>query len=512
MFFWKRNKNKPNQLLDKDSLQKSLQKNIDYFRNIIFADDETIKFRKFRTKNPHARDCVLIYAENTTKHELINDYVLRPMMLSSLPPSFSSKGLVEHITSTIIQADAVDSQSNYTQLSQAIVGGAAIILIDNCKQGIIIEAPGWETRDVAEPVSENVTRGPRQGFIEGLGINVSLVRRKIKSTNLKVRYLEIGTKTKTDIAVIFVEDVVVPELVDEVVRRIENIEIDGILESAYIEEFIQDHPYCPFPTIGNTERPDVVAAKLLEGRVAVLVDGTPFALTMPYLFMEAFQANEDYYQHWSYATFHRILRYISFFITTSTPAVYLALITYHPQLIPTELVIHIAAARKNAPFPALVEVIVMGLVFEILREGGLRLPQPVGEAMSIVGAIVLGDAAVSASLVSAPMIIVVAFTGVSGFVISPLYNSVVIVRLIFVFLATVLGLYGYIFGVMGLVIQLASMKSFGVPYLTGLTAFSVQDAKDTFIRAPWWRMVFRPRFIGAHNRRRLQRNKRSQKP
>ncbi|HKM42818.1 MAG TPA: spore germination protein, partial [Limnochordia bacterium] len=254
---------------------------------------------------------------------------------------------------------------------------------------------------------------------------------------------------------------------------------------------------------------DKVAAKILEGRVAVLVDGTPFALTMPYLFVEAFQANEDYYHHWLAATFHRIIRYSSFFLTTCTPALYLALVAHETQLVPMNLAISIAAARKNVPFPAMVEVIVMGFVFEVLREGGVRLPRPVGQAISIVGAIVLGDAAVGASLVSAPMIIVVGVTAVAGFVVAQLNDAAALIRLFLVLASAVLGLYGFLLGIMAIMIQLAAMKSFGVPYLSSFISLSAQGAKDTVLRAPWRRMIMRPRQLSEKNRKRMQSKSRS---
>ncbi|NLJ73766.1 MAG: spore germination protein, partial [Firmicutes bacterium] len=208
------------------------------------------------------------------------------------------------------------------------------------------------------------------------------------------------------------------------------------------------------------------------------------------------------------ASVDRLIRYLCFFITTSTPAVYLSLITYHHQLIPTPLILSISAARKGVPFPAVVEVFTMGLLFEVLREGGIRLPRPIGQALSIVGAIVLGDAAVSAQLVSAPMIIVVATTGIAGFAVPQLYGTAILIRLIFALLASVLGLYGFFFGVMGLFIQLASMRSFGIPYLSSLDSNDFQDVKDTTIRAPWWSMFLRPRFIGKRNRTRMGRDTR----
>lgn len=504
MLFRKRTEAKHKPRVGATILTTSLQANIDRFRDDLFVNDGSIVYREFRTQEPHALSCVLIYADNMANHEFLSAYVLRPMMTKFLPAKLGGQGLAEYIAGGIIESDKTQTECLYENLAQAIVSGSAVALVNGCNIGIIIGAQGWEKRSLSEPVSEAVVRGPRIGFTEDLGVGIGLVRRRIKTPALTVKYMEIGAQTKTKVAILSIAGIVNEALVQEVTRRIDQIEIDAIIDSGYIEELIKDSPNSPLPTIGHTERPDIVAAKLLEGRVAVLVDGTPFALTMPCLFMEAFQANEDYFHHWVVASFHRFLRYLCFFLTTSTPALYLALISFHLHLIPTNLVLSIAAARKNVPFPGLVEVVLMGLVFEILREGGLRLPQPVGEAMSIVGAIVLGDAAVSASLVSAPMIIMVAITAISGFVITPLYDSAVLVRLVLVILASLFGLYGVVFGVIGFVLQLASMKSFDVPYLSTLTSFSPQDLKDTALRAPWRFMIFRPRHLAPKNRRRLQ--------
>ncbi len=512
MFFWKRAKGGRSKPKGLDKLSTSLQVNLHWFKSDIFVNDATILYRRFRTQEPYSRDCILIYADNMTNSEFLSHYVVTPLMNRPLPKGTGSQELADYVMERVIQADQVDASLSYIELADAVSRGSGVVLVDGCGVGIMVEAPGWDRRPIMEPQSESVVRGPRQGFTEELGVNVNLVRRKVSGPHFKIKYLQVGRQTKTKIAIVYLESIASTDLVEEVVNRIERIEIDAILESGYIQELIQDGPNFSLPTIGDTERPDIVAARILEGRVAVLVDGTPFALTMPHLFVEAFQANEDYYNHWLAGTFHRILRYISFVITTSTPALYLALLSYHPQLIPTPLALSIAAARKNVPFPGLVEVVLMGLFFEILREGGVRLPQPIGQAISIVGAIVLGDAAVNANLVGAPMIVVVGLTAIAGFVVSSIYDSCVIMRLFLVLTASVLGIHGYILGVMAIVLQLSSMKSFGVPYLSSLVSFTGQDMKDTAVRLPWWKMVLRPRYLGAKDRERLKSKSRSQKP
>lgn len=504
MFFWKRGKQGERTSKGLDVLSTSLKTNLHWFKQDLFANDDTIVYRHFKTSEPWPRECVLIYASNMVKHEFLSDYIVKPMMEDCLPKHLRGEAIAAYLSKQVIHSDGVYLSNRYDQLGEKVLGGSGVVLVEGCSVGIVVEAQGYETRPVEEPPSENVVRGPRQGFAEDLGVNISLVRRRIINLQFKVKFMTVGEQTKTKVALLYVDGIASQALLDEVEDRIGQIEIDGVLDSGYIQEFIQDSPFVPLPTIGQTERPDIVAARLLEGRVAVLVDGSPFALTMPYLFVEAFQANEDYYNHWIGATFHRIIRYIGFLLTTSTPAVYLALVSYHPELIPTNLVISIAAARKGVPFPAIVEVVAMGLVFEILREGGIRLPKQVGQAISIIGAIVLGDAAVSARLVSAPMIIMVGITAVAGFVVPGIYEGAVLTRLLFVVLASLLGLYGYVLGVIAFVLLLASMESFGVPYLSTMTTFTPQDIKDTVVRVPWWKMALRPRYMATKDRKRLK--------
>jgi len=300
--------------------------------------------------------------------------------------------------------------------------------------------------------------------------------------------------------VCYIDGIAKESIHKELMKRLIDIDIDAILDSGYIEEIIKDAPYSPFRTVINTERPDVVAGKLLEGRFAVICDGSPVVLTLPSIFVEIFQSNEDYYDNFIYSSFTRFLRWLCFFLSTSVPAIYVAIVTFHQELLPTPLLISIYASRKGVPFPSVVEALGMSIIFEILREAGLRMPKHIGGAVTIVGALVLGDAAVAARLVSAPIVEITAITGIATFLI-PQVLGIIIVRLILLILASFLGLYGYIFGVMGLVLHLMSIRSFGVPYMTNVPSFSNQDIKDTVIRAPWWNMYLRPKMFTKNKKR-----------
>ena len=333
-----------------------------------------------------------------------------------------------------------------------------------------------------------------------MNLNLTLLRRRIINPKLKFKFMKIGKQTKTQICVCYIDGIAQEPILEELMKRLNNIDIDGILDSGYIEEMIKDAPYSPFRTIINTERPDVVAGKLLEGRFAVMCDGSPIVLTLPSIFVEVFQSNEDYYDNFLYSSFVRMLRWLCFFISTSTSAIYVALVTFHQELIPTPLLISIYSARKGTPFPSIVEAMAMMIIFEILKEAGLRMPKQVGGAISIVGALVLGDAAVSARLVSAPIVIITAITGIASIML-PQVLGLVEIRIIFLLLSSFLGLYGYIFGVMGLVLHMMSIRSFGIPYMLNVPSFSTQDIKDTAMRAPWWNMYLRPKMFTKNKKR-----------
>ncbi|RAP76831.1 spore germination protein [Paenibacillus montanisoli] len=396
--------------------------------------------------------------------------------------------------------DIIDFQSLYT----SVMTGVTVLLIDGFSTGLAVCTQGGEDRSVEEPETQSVVRGPRVGFTENLNTNIALIRRRIKSTDLWLESMEIGKVTKTKVALMYVNSIASDKIVEEVRLRLSRIDIDGILESSYIEELIQDETFTVFPTLYNSERPDVVVSGLLEGRVAIFVDGTPFVLLAPALFVQFYQSAEDYYQRFEFATLIRLLRYICFFISLLAPSLYIAITTFHQELLPSQLLLSLAAQREGIPFPAFIEAVVMELTFEILREAGVRLPKTVGQAVSIVGALVIGQAAVEAGLVSPAMVIVVAVTAISNFVI-PSFNmgiSIRIIRFIMMLFAATFGLFGITVGLIAMVQHLCSLRSFGVPYMSPMAPLNMPDQKDTILRLPLWGLFSRPRFIGDKNKTR----------
>jgi spore germination protein KA len=395
----------------------------------------------------------------------------------------------------------VKEVADFDVLFHSLLSGDAILLFEGHTQGFAIGVREWNQRSVTEPATETIIRGPRESFTENIRTNTALIRRKIKDRNLWLETRTIGRVTQTDVSIMYIKGIASDKVIDEVRQRLDRIDIDGILESGYIEEFIQDETYTPFPTIYNTERPDVVAADLLEGRVAILVDGTPFVLTAPSLFTQFFQAAEDYYQRADVSSLLRMLRFFSFFIALFGSSLYIAITTFHQEMLPTALLISLAAQREGVPFPAIIEALMMETALEILREASVRMPRAVGQAVSILGTLVIGTAAVEAGIISAAMVIVISITAISSFIF-PAPNMSIAVRLIrfpMMVLAASFGLYGMIAGFIALVLHLCSLRSFGMPYTSPLAPFNASGQKDTIFRLPHWRLRTRPRLISQQN-------------
>ncbi|SKA97218.1 spore germination protein KA [Caloramator quimbayensis] len=480
-----------------ETLSKSLDKNIDTFKNI-FSSDDTVIFRNI--KNLYDKDfkACLIYISGMISSETVNSNIIEPLMNINFKETENSL-ILDTLKNKVISSCEIYECETIDEITVNLFNGSTVLLIENFEKSLVISSNGYKERAIIEPDSERVIRGPREGFTESLLTNLSLIRRRIKTPNLKFKFMKIGRITNTKICISYIDSIADSRIIDELEKRLKDIDIDGILDSGYIQEIIKDSPASPFKTIGSSERPDSIAAKLLEGRIAVFVDGSPLVLTLPYIFMEYFQSNEDYYLNYYYASFNRMLRVFGAFLSVSVPAVYVALMTYHQELIPTPLLLSIAAARQNVPFPTIFEVLGLLLVFEIVRETGSRLPATIGQTISIVGTLVIGQAAVEARIISAPVIIIVALTGITELLIPKLMSAMIIIRFILLILSSILGLYGYIFGTIGIFIHIFSIRSFGVPYMLGYGSIKPQDIKDTFIRAPWWYMIYRPNLIAKKN-------------
>lgn len=440
--------------------------------------------------------------DKTALRENIMRALMVDMRLVDPAPGPEGKGPAAIVREKVLSVAAVQTTGEFDAILNGILDAGIVLLFHGDDTGLILKLPGAEIRSVEEPHTERVVRGPREGFVENLAVNISMLRRKLKSPALRLERLEVGRVTKTEVCVAYINGIVNPKIVREVKKRLRRVDIDGVLESGYLEEFIEDAPYSIFPTVGNSERPDNVAAKLLEGRVAILTDGTPFVLTVPYLFVESIQSNEDYYSRFYPGSLNRLLRLFCIIISVELPALYVAVTAFNPEVLPTPLLLTIASSREGVPLPALGEVLLVGLFFQILREAGVRLPRPVGLTVSLVGALVVGEAIVSAGLVSAPAVIVIALSGISFFVVPSQNDANLLLSLIFTLLAGFAGFFGLFLGFMLVLTHLASLRSFGAPYLSPVAPINTADLKDTFVRAPWPLMSGRPRVTGGKNRKR----------
>lgn len=463
-------------------LTTSLQCNVDIFKNKILANDDSIVYRYFKNKKIGMQFCI-IFVESLTNTREINQNIIKPLIHDPMDKIVKINTFLNYISEKVLTTNSVNRTNSIDLAVKSVLYGDTLLLIENFDEIIYINTKHWEKRSISEPDAEGAIKGPREGFTESINTNVSLLRRKLNTPDLKFKNREIGGVTKTKICLCYLESLVPQEVLDDLNSRLDKLKAEGILGSNYIEESIKDHPNSIFNTIGGTERPDTVMGKLLEGRIALICDGTPYILTIPFIFLEYFQINEDYYSNFIYSSINRLLRMFAFVLSTSTPAIYVALTTFHQELIPTPLIISISSAEKEVPFPTIVEAILMLIVFELLRETGTRLPKNIGQAISIVGALVLGEAAVSASLISAPMVIVVALTAISQFALPKMSQSIVILQMSLLLISSFIGLYGYIFGVIGISIYLFSMKSFGVDYMLKYGSLNKNDLKDVIIRA-----------------------------
>lgn len=443
------------------------------------------------TKN----QALIAYADGMVRQDLLSESIIKPLLhgrgeLLIKPRQGTEK--IDNINEYIIATGEVKKESDIEKGIAAILNGDCVLFLDKSANFSIISCKGYQTRSVEQPSYDVSMRGPRESFNENLRTNTSLLRRRVKNSNLVFENMVVGRKTSTNICITYINGLAEAKLIKEVKRRIKKIDVDMILESGYIEEYIEDSPLSVFATTGITERPDVLAAKLMEGRVGIMVDGSPFVLTAPFLLVEAFQNPEDYYTRTIYAGIVRIFRYLAFFLSIMVPGIYVALTSFHQELIPTSLLFSIAAASEGVPFGSFTEVMLFLLVFELLKEAGIHMPKNIGQTISIVGGLVMGEAAIQAGLIGAPVVIIIAFTAVSSFVVPTINNEVTLLRWIFLFAGGFFGGFGIAIALIGLTVHIAGLESFGYSFASPIMPCRPGDLKDTVIRAPLWLMRRRP--------------------
>jgi len=473
-----------------------------------------IVFRELMIGGSEDLEATLIYMHGNVDKNIINTNVIKPLMTFKYSEEkiTDSKKFVKKLTDSCLSIGTIKAVRDRELAKNKIFEGGVILIVNSIDQIIIMDVSGAKERDIAEPENERMLRGSREGFIEDIWVNVAMIRRTLKDPTLKVETFKVGRRTKADLAVMYISDLADPKLVEEAKNRIKKIDMDGVLANGYVEAFIEDNAYSPFPQTQVTEKPDKVAAALLEGRIAVILDRTPAVIMVPAQFAQFFQAPEDYYERFYMGTYARILRAIAFAVTTTAAPAYIALTSFHPELVPIDLLINIATLRKQVPFPPVVEALTMEFVIEALREAGLRLPRAAATTLGVVGGIILGDVAVRSSLVSPAMIVVITITIICNFII-PNYSMSLVIRLLRLFLimlSAAFGALGITIGWLFIIIHLCRLESLGIPYFAPLGPTRFRDLKDMLVRVPIWAMKQRPDSIPVKDKKRMA-DKRGQK-
>lgn len=446
--------------------------NIDYIKGKL-KNSYDVKYREI--------ECTLgiifgVFIDDMCDSKFISEYIFNPLIQKN-----ASIVDVEYIKKDVLSANSIGDVNSNDEAIYHILSGDLVLVFSFANKAVFCEAKGYVRRSITIPPTENVEKGPREGFTEAFVDNVSLIRRKIKNSNLKFETIIMGNKSNTVIVLCYIEGVAPKKLVEHMRKKIKDINLEFLLGSNYIEEELKNKSTV-FDTIGNTEKPDVAASKLLEGRIAIIVDGTPFVTTAPYFFIDNFQTSDDYFSNKYYANLSRILRVFSFFLACLLPGLYVAITTFHFSLIPTVFAVKLSISRAGVPLPTVIEILLMTFFFQLLREAGIRLPQPIGQAMSIVGALILGDAAVGAGLASQSTIVVVALSSISSFLVSKLYGALAIWNVIIILFSSVLGLPGFYISFFILISHMAGLESCGYPYLFPLGTLETFNFKDILYR------------------------------
>lgn len=473
-------------------LSGDLSRDIMLFKNI-FARDAVLRTREVLIGKK--KKCCLVYMDGMVNSVGQGETVVEALIEASVTDKTID---CDYISQNILFANEVTKTDRLPDMLRAILYGDTVLIVQGDKNALTINTKGWRTRGIKEPDSERVLQGPREGFDEAAMFNLAMIRRKLLTPDLCIELTRIGRRTDTPVFICYLGSLANPETVKELKKRLEKLDIDGILDSNYIAENIRDNKHSLFKTTGSTERPDIVAARLLEGRIALVVDGTPVVLTLPYLFSENFQSDEDYYINFTLASLARALRWLCFFLTISVPGAFIALITHHFDLLPTHFALTVSRLRAGVPVASVVECISLVLAFEILKEAGLRMPQNLGHALSVVGGLVVGQAAVEAGVLSAPVLIAVALSAIAGLMVPRLTSAVFYLRLINIVACAAFGIFGFLIVASIFVIRIFSLSSFGVDYTEGFAKPNFNNLKDSFIRAPWTKMLTRPPF--NHNK------------
>lgn len=468
--------NKPQEIL---SVYPSVEQNKQHLENQLFHSSD-LKWRSIKFNQTAG---LIVFLESLSDLQRIEKEIIRPI-------EEIKQGIVEEVITSV----AVSKKTDLNEVPGALIQGNCAIFFEGAAEVVIASAGADYKRSIAEPLNEGVVRGAHDGFVEHLVTNLYLIRKRIKTPELVVRYYQIGKETNTKLALLYMQNLANPDLVQEVDHRVSSIAMDTTLSPGFIAEWIEDNPYTPFPQILYTERPDRTAAHLMEGRVVILAEGDPSALILPVTFFAFYQSPDDYHSRWIVGSFVRLIRLVSFILALLLPALYIAIVGFHPEILPESLVISVKSSVDRVPFPPIMEAFLMQIMLEVLREAGIRLPSRVGQTIGIVGGLVIGESVVRAGLISYPMVIVVALTAISSFV-APSNEMSTVTRILgfpLMILSSLFGLIGITFGMLFILIHLCKLESFGTAYFAPVMPLRIKDLKDTFVRFPIWSLNQRP--------------------
>lgn len=450
---------------------------------------------------------IMVYLQGMMDKNTIDLAILPKLMAKDIFDDLGEENKVDYLIENVLSVHSVKKSYKYSDAVMKVLNGESALFLEGCDDCILIETRGFEKRSVGQAVTEKVVKGSQEGFTENLRTNVTLVRRIIKNENLVTEMLTVGNTNHSNCAILYLQGIANPKVIQEVKKRIKRINADFVTGDGMIEQFIEDNSFSLFPQVINTERPDRTASFIMEGQVVIISEGAPFALAVPVTFFRLFHTSEDSFVRWPGSNFLRLIRLFGLFCATYLPGLYVALTLYHIEMVPTELLLSIARAKELVPFPTIVEVLIMEVSFELIREGGIRVPSVIGQTLGIVGALILGQAAVAAGLVSPLLVIVVSITGLGAFAI-PNYSLALAIRIerfFFIFAGAFFGFYGIALMSVLLAYFACSMKSFGVPYFSPV-APKTKANPDVISRYPIWMQKNRPDELNTLNRKRQGNN------
>ncbi len=468
-------------------MYKNLRENIIELKRLT-GNSADFTIRTFRLNNIMKSECAVFTTEGMCNKETLAISVINPILHCEYNEKIG-KELFKYIFDYVLSASEILVVNSFEEVLSFSMSGFAVLAVDGCSKMLAIGVQGFSFRSVSEPESEVVQRGSREGFTEALRINMTLIRRRMKSPNLVFDSLSVGTTSNTQVALCYIKGKATESSVDEIRNRLNSCDLKTLLGSGYLVPYLEDSGKNEvFTGVGITERPDTLCGKLLEGRIGILIDGTPSVLIIPHLFVENFQSVDDYSNRPYFASIIRLLKYFSYLLSVFVPGIYIAFVKFHTDYFPEQLYKNIEKSISDTPLPLILEILMIDFLYEIMREAGLRLPKALGHAVSIVGALVIGDCAVSAGIIGAPSLISVAIAAICSYVVPDLYPQITVLRLTFIVVGGVLGVWGIVLSSTIIIIFMCSKSTLGVAYMSPLSPFSGKSMRDVFVRMGWKRL------------------------